>query len=98
MLVMAENIPAEIPEVSGSPLQAIGDFCTTLGKGIHYITHPIELLSLIWDGVVYISFFGCMIVCLGGVIVYLTGVEKGKKVAVGSAAIYVVIRMLSAGA
>jgi hypothetical protein len=78
-------------------LKAIGDFCNTMGKGLHYITHPKELGIVLWRGIDSSSFYVCIIICLAAIVADMCGWEKGKKIAIGSPVVYVVIRMLSSG-
>lgn len=81
----------------GDSLKQIGDLCESIGKGIYFITHPMEMASAAWTVIDSSSFFVLMVVCMGGVIVFILGYEKGKKIAIGSVGLYLVIRMISAG-
>jgi hypothetical protein len=85
-------------------LESIRVFCENtkdtfviLGKVLFYIVHPKDLFLLAWNGIVDISFFASMLICLGAIIAYLGGWDKGKRTAWASFYAYIIIRMICIG-
>lgn len=76
-------------------LQKIGNSLDNINKVLFYISHPVSLAELLWKSLVTYSYPICMMVCLIGIILYLIGIKKGGKYAVGSLMAYIVIQMLN---
>jgi hypothetical protein len=70
------------------PLRTIADF-------ISYIIHPTKILWLFWHWTVGISYFICLFLCLGAVLLYIFGFKKYSKVAPISIALYVLIQAIN---
>lgn len=75
---------------------ATKDFFVEMGKGMFYITHPHELGTLIWNGVVARSFIICTIICLTSLIIYMCGSKKARLGVSGSFLFYILVQMLNA--
>lgn len=76
---------------------SISTFADHMNNFFFYITHPLDLLLLIWQGISYASFYICIAACFIGIILHMAEVDKGKKIAIGSIFIYLVICMINAG-
>ena len=67
----------------------------TIGKIIFYITHPKQLLSILWYCSVEYSYLICLIICVAGVIMYILGHKKGAKWISGSIVSYSIIQAIN---
>ena len=66
--------------------------CDGISSTINYITHPI----LIWNGLVDVSYWICLVVAMGGVIIYIfTKSKKSITYSKVSIASYILIRVLN---
>jgi TPP-dependent trihydroxycyclohexane-1,2-dione (THcHDO) dehydratase len=72
------------------------DFFAGIGKIFHYVTHPVELLSSLWNLIEVYSGPVTLLVFLMAMILYVIGYEKSKKFISGSFFTYVVIQMIGA--
>lgn len=67
------------------------------GKVFYYTTHLAELGLMVWNGILRYGYPVFTLVCLGGIIAYLIGYTRGKKIAFGSFLVYVIMNMINAG-
>ena len=72
-------------------------FFEGVGKVFYYAAHLTELGLMVWNGILKYGYPVFTLICLGGIIAYLIGYTKGKKIAFGSFMIYVVMNMINAG-
>lgn len=72
------------------------DFFTGISKVFHYITHPIELLKIIWDFIATFSGPITLLIFLIAMILFFCGFEKAKKYMSGSFFFHVIIQMFTA--
>ena len=49
----------------------------------------------LWSGFIALSHYVCLFVAIGGVIYYICGIEKGKKVAIVSVLVYVGFQLIN---
>lgn len=45
-------------------------------------------------GVIKVSYWPCMFICIGGILFYAVGIKKGSKAALGSAMTYILLQAL----
>lgn len=45
-------------------------------------------------GVIKVSYWPCMFICIGGILFYAVGIKKGSKAALGSAMAYTLLQAL----
>lgn len=87
----AKDLMEKVDTLNGN----IKHFFEVTGKLYYYLTNPKVLAWWLWCGVVKHSFWICLFICLFSTIAFIIGWKKGKKVAVSSVLIYLVIQMFS---
>jgi hypothetical protein len=85
-------LPENVQKISDN-IQA---FVNGIRKVGYYITHPVELAQLFWRFVVANSFTICLVICIGGLILYVIGIKKGAKWAKVSFFSYLSIQVFNA--
>jgi NADH:ubiquinone oxidoreductase subunit H len=73
---------------------ALTQFAETMNKIFYYFAHPKEAGLAVWNFADYNSYFILMLVCLIAITLYLCGWEKGKKYAMNSTILFILIKML----
>lgn len=48
-------------------------------------------------GTIAISYWPCVMLCMGGTIFYMAGIRKGGKVASGSMLVYIILQAIKLG-
>jgi hypothetical protein len=80
-------------------LKNIGTFCKKISditsQTYHYISHPAEIFKDAWIFTVNNSFSVCLLLTMGGMILYMFGVKKGSKVARISLFSYIAIQIFN---
>lgn len=88
------NVPnniSDITETSGSIIQ------TAIEKAIqNTIVIPFKNWCFgLWSGFMVVSHYVCLLTAMGGVIFYICGIEKGKKVAIVAMLSYLGLQILN---
>lgn len=86
-----KNLIEEVKDLNCS----IKHFSESIGQGWYYITHPLELVLILWNEAVRYSFYVCLMIFVTGTIVYLIGYKKGAKWARVSVFSYVAIQIFN---
>lgn len=66
-----------------------------IGKSIYYLTHPKQLLLILWSCTVEYSYLICLLICVAGVIAYILGHKKDSKWITGSIVGYTIIQAIN---
>lgn len=62
------------------------------------ISHGIKAVALgTVKGVIMVSYWPCIVLCMGGTLFYMAGMKKGCKIATGSMLTYIILQALKLG-
>lgn len=48
-------------------------------------------------GVIMVSYWPCIVLCMGGTLFYMAGMKKGGKIATGSMLTYIILQAIKLG-
>lgn len=72
------------------------DFFVVIGKVFHYLSHPIELINMLWNFIVTFSGPVTLLIFLIAMLLFFCGFSKAKRYMSGSFFSYLIIQMIAA--
>lgn len=76
-------------------ISQLNEHLKSIGKVLYYITHPKQLLIILWHCTLEYNYLICLLICVAGVIMYILGHKKGTKWISGSIIVYTLMQAIN---